>query len=97
VSTSAPHVQPRPDIVFSRVSDAEGILLSVTSKRYYSLNETGMVIWEALQRGVDPDGAAAALEAEFEVTPEEASAVVAEFLRSLLEENLVHAADPAAG
>jgi hypothetical protein len=95
VSAPASRFEPRSDIVFTRLNDAEGILLSLTSKRYYSLNETGMSIWETLQRGADEDGVAAALEAEYEVTLTEAVELVREFLDSLRQEELVLPVEPA--
>jgi hypothetical protein len=86
---AAEQIRPHPQIVFSRVSDAEGILLSLVSKRYYSLNESGMALWTALESGAGPGGMAAAIEAEYEVSGGEAEALVTEFLALLAEEGLV--------
>jgi hypothetical protein len=86
---------PNPKVVHTRVDDAEVVLLSLATNRYYSLNETGSVIWEALCEGACPRDLATALEAEFEVTPLEAEARVAEFLDELRREGLLQPDEPA--
>ncbi|HEX6924463.1 MAG TPA: PqqD family protein [Longimicrobiaceae bacterium] len=93
-STTAHRIRPSPEVVFTRVSDTEGILLSIETKRYYSLNETGMRIWEALERSGDVATAVEALVAEYEVTSEAAAALVAEFVALLREEGLVGRRQP---
>lgn len=48
-----------------------------------SLNESGAMLWEALEKGADRNGLVAALIAEYDVTREEAAADVDAFLEKL--------------
>ena len=48
-----------------------------------TLNETGAVLWKALETGTDRDGLIAALTSEYEVTAEQAGADVDDFLAVL--------------
>lgn len=90
--------RPASEVVFTRVSEADGILLSLATKRYYSLNETGMRIWEALERGESLSATAEALVVEYDVTSDEAATLVVEFVQSLRSEGLVGAAaNPGSG
>ena len=91
MAITAPRIRVRSDVVFTRVSDSDGILLNLATKRYYSLNETGMRIWEALERDDAIPAAAGALVLEYDVTGDEAAALVAEFVASLRSEGLVYA------
>lgn len=56
-----------------------------------TLNETGAVLWRALEQGGDADALVAALTAEYDVTPEVAKADVEEFLAKLLESGCAEA------
>lgn len=46
-------VVPADDVVVHEES-GEAFLLNVADGRYYALNPTGLVVWQALQDGVDP-------------------------------------------
>ena len=48
-----------------------------------TLNETGAILWKALETGTDRSGLVEALTSEYEVTAEEAGADVDEFLAVL--------------
>ncbi|HEV2799248.1 MAG TPA: PqqD family protein [Pyrinomonadaceae bacterium] len=41
---------PHEHIVFTEFDDTEGVLVDLNSKRYYTLNETAMIIWRGLER-----------------------------------------------
>jgi hypothetical protein len=54
----------------------EAVLLDLTAKRYYRLNESAAVVFRALEEGEGRDGAIRRLIAAFEVSePDAASAV----------------------
>ncbi|HEY9404188.1 MAG TPA: PqqD family protein [Pyrinomonadaceae bacterium] len=40
---------PPEHIVFTEFDDTEGVLVDLNSKRYYTLNETAMIIWRGLE------------------------------------------------
>jgi hypothetical protein len=41
---------PHEHIVFTEFDDTEGVLVDLNSKRYYTLNETAMIIWRGLEQ-----------------------------------------------
>ena len=47
-------VEATPDEVVLREQDGDAFLLHVPSGRYFGLNRSGLVIWEALRAGADP-------------------------------------------
>ena len=60
--------------------EGEGVVLHLRSRRYFSVNETGLVILEALKQPRTFDQLVEAVLAEYEVTPDEASRTTREFL-----------------
>lgn len=81
--------RPHPSVVFTQLDDSEAALLHLETKRYYSLNETGIRIWERLGDGMSPADVSTALQEEYEVEPEEALAYALEFLEELHQEGLI--------
>ena len=41
---------PHEHIVFTEFDDSEAVLVDLNAKRYYTLNETAMIIWRGLER-----------------------------------------------
>jgi hypothetical protein len=82
--------QPHPSVVFTRLDDAEAVLLHLDTKLYYSLNETGLRIWELVQDGVRPTEISMALQEAYDIEHEQALVYVLEFLHALQQEGLVH-------
>ena len=81
--------RPSENVVFTSLFDGTGVLLDLRTKLYYTLNETGRLIWEQLERGLGPEEIARRLSEEYDVSPEEALREVEEFLGKLREEGLV--------
>ena len=48
------------DDVLVQEQDGDAFLLHVVSGRYFGLNRAGVVIWEAIAAGAEPEGAVAA-------------------------------------
>ncbi len=80
---------PHPNVVSTRFSDTSAALLHLETKRYYTLNETGLRIWEKLEEGMDSALIAAALHDEFAVTVADAEAHVAKFKAALSQEGIL--------
>ena len=80
------------DDVVVREQAGDAFLLHVPTGRYFGLNRTGLVIWEAIRVGGDP------VEALAEVWPdvpvEKRSADVKSLVTALLEADLVKSAAP---
>ena len=60
--------------------EGEGVVLHLRSRKYFSVNETGLVLLESLKRPRTFDELVAAIVSEYEVTPEAAAATAREFL-----------------
>ena len=45
-----PSIIPNPDVVCSSLQDG-GVLLDLTTKQYYALNQTGLLVWQHLEDG----------------------------------------------
>ena len=63
--------------------DGEGVVLHLGTRKYYSLNGTGLALMQALERGRTEEDLVTALTGEFDVTEVEARRDVAEFLREM--------------
>ena len=81
--------RPDPKVVFTRLDDSQAALLHLDTKVYYSVNETGAMIWEMLGSESSPAAIAAEITKEYDVAETEALPYVLEFLQELDEEGLV--------
>ena len=77
-----------PDAAFAAVDDG-AVVLHMRTKRYYSLNETGMFIWRRLEDGLAHADIVAHVVEEYDVGIAEAEAAVARLLDELVQETLV--------
>ena len=77
-----------PDVVFTRLSDDEAVLLHLHTKRYYSLNETGTLICDQLEQQRALPEIAEALCTRYALTRDEALDAAARFVEHLHEEGL---------
>ena len=82
-------VKPNPEVVCTDVGDKEAVLLHLDTKKYYSLNQTGLRIWQMLSKGQTPAEVIGQIEAEFDVTPEKARESVSDLLKELISEKLM--------
>ena len=89
METSDTRLQPDPNVVSTKLSDDEMVLLHVVTKRYYTLNETGIRIWELFQAGKHTTEIAVALEMEYTTEPEQAFHAVRAFTEELKSEGLM--------
>ncbi len=82
--------EPDPRVNFTRFDEGEGVLLHLETRSYYTLNDTGVFIWEQLEAGRQTvEELVEALVASYEVTQEEAERQVRAFLEALQQEGLV--------
>ena len=78
--------------VFTRLGEDSGTILNLATKRYYSLNETGIRIWELIEEGRGRAAIAESLAQEFEVDVLMADRRVETFVGELLSEGLLQKA-----
>ncbi len=64
---------PHDHIVFTEFDDTEGVLVDLNSKRYYTLNETAMVIWRGLEQKRTREEIIDDITNAYDVTPERAA------------------------
>ena len=82
-------VKPNPEVICTDVGGKEAVLLHVDTKKYYSLNQTGLRIWQMLSDGRTPADIIEGLVAEFDVTPEKARESVIDLMNELISEKLI--------
>ncbi len=85
--------KPYPDVIVTELENREGVLLNLTTKMYYTLNETGLRIWQILDSGCRLGEVGAVLSNEFDVTPEMAEKSVLNLVGELSVEKLVKVTD----
>lgn len=71
----------------------EGVALHLDSRRYFTLNESGLVLVEALDRPRTLDDLVSILVTRFDVTADEATATARAFVERCLAAGLIVAAD----
>jgi hypothetical protein len=90
-------VQPAPDVVVTELENKEAVLLHLGTKMYYSLNETGLRMWQILGSNLTIEEISERLQGEFDVTPEKAKESVINLINELITEKLVKAEVNCAG
>jgi Coenzyme PQQ synthesis protein D (PqqD) len=81
-------IQPHPDVVDTKLDDAEVVLLHLDSKTYYSLNLTGGRVWRGLKEGLTLRAISQRIQAGFDVDPEDADRSVLELAGELCAQRL---------
>ena len=79
-----------PDLRLTAL-EGEGVVLHLRSRRYFSVNETGLAILEALKQPRTFDELVAAILSEYDVTPEAAAETTRGFLDHCLATAVVEA------
>ena len=82
------HYRIAPDAACAPL-DGGAVVLHMGTKRYYSLNETGLLVWQLLEQGATREDAVSGLVERYVVTASEASASVMDLLAELLAEGLI--------
>lgn len=77
-------------VIFTPLDEEESALLNVNNKKYYSLNDTGTLIWESITQERTVNEMIEVLVAEYDVNEEEARLEIKRFTDELLKEKLVY-------
>ncbi|HOX22029.1 MAG TPA: PqqD family protein [Elusimicrobiales bacterium] len=77
-----------PDISWRQVGD-EVVLLNTRTSSYYSLNPTGVRIWNLLAKGMPLEQIPAELASDYGITDAVAKKDVAELIKSLKDEKII--------
>ena len=76
------------NVITTELEDG-AILLNLNTKYYYNLNETGLVIWKALDETGKPEAIVTKLTNEYNIDRTHASACLHELLEDLEKERLI--------
>lgn len=80
------------DVVFTRLSESEAVLLHLGTQRYYTLNGSAIAIWEAFETPATLEAAARRLTERFEIDEAEAAQSVLAFTIELRSDGLLRLA-----
>ncbi len=86
-------IKPDPDVVITELEDSEAVLLHLGTKMYFTLNETGLRVWQLMSSGLTPGEIITKLTDEFNVTQEKARECVQNLIDELINEKLVRVVD----
>ena len=78
-----------PESVAWRNVNEEIVILKLKSGEYYTLNEVGQLIWQAISDQQNVEGIAKHVVDQFDVTYEKAMEDVMKFLDNMLKESVV--------
>jgi hypothetical protein len=90
--TSTNGLLPHEHVVYTEFDEGEGILVDLNTKKYFQLNETGMIVWRGLERKQTLEEIVGQITAAYDVTPEHAAASVRRLLDNLRAFKLVRPA-----
>ena len=82
-------VKPDPNVVFTEMENGESVLLHLETNQYFSLNETGTLIWQEIIEERNLNEIGQELENRFDVTSEQATQSVIALVGELVSEKLV--------
>ena len=80
---------PHEHIVFTEFDKREGVLVDLHAKRYYTLNETAMIIWRGLEQKRTREEIIREMTEVYSVTPEHAAASLDKLVATLQARKLV--------
>lgn len=63
-------------VIFTEFNGQDGVLMDLNTYQYFKLNETGTLVWRALEAGTTHAELVALLTREYQVTAEEAALTV---------------------
>ena len=87
-------IKPDPEVVITELEeDKEAVLLHLRTKAYFTLNETGLRIWQMMNSDITLREIGERLRNEFDVSPEKAGKSILNLIRELVHEKLVRVVD----
>ncbi|MDR4497683.1 MAG: PqqD family protein [Candidatus Scalindua sp.] len=87
-------IKPDPEVIITTLEeDKEAVLLHLGTKAYFTLNETGLRIWQLMNSDITLREISERLQNEFDVSPEKAKKSVLNLIDELVKEKLVRVVD----
>ncbi len=87
-------IKPDQDVVVTELDDKEAVLLHLGTKMYFTLNETGIRIWQLLSEGHSISEASETIQNEYDILPDAAQKSVFKLAQELIAEKLVARCQP---
>ena len=81
---------PHSEVITREIDEEEMVLLHMETQIYFSLNVTGLRIWDGVQRGLSFGEISQQLRQEFQVEQDRAATSVFKLLKELSQRNLIH-------
>jgi hypothetical protein len=88
---------PDPQVVCTELRNGEGVLLHLGTQCYFTLNQTGLVVWRLIEKGMELGEIGQELAARFRVSDPQARQHVLDLVHQLLDGQLVSLGDRSAG
>ncbi|HUQ48056.1 MAG TPA: PqqD family protein [Gemmatimonadaceae bacterium] len=79
---------PSPDVLVAHLA-GEAVLLNLSDKRYYRLNESAAFIWKALERGESREEILASIVNEYDIDAATASDQLSDVVGGLVSKGLL--------
>jgi hypothetical protein len=80
--------RPNPNVLVAHL-EGYAVLLDLGSKDYFRLNETGALIWRAIERGETRESVVGELVAAFDVTTDDAGRAIDALVADLTQRELI--------
>jgi len=82
---------PNASVILTEMNDGTGVLLDMSTKFYYTLNSTGVLVWKTAEESPDIalDDLAHKVHDDFDVELETARGDVEDLIRELVKEKLM--------
>jgi hypothetical protein len=90
-------LRPNDDEVIGKVLDGEAILINLATGSYYAIPDVGAFIWQAIVEQCSLGEIAVRVNANYDVSLEQARADMLQFAARLMDENIVAPASDAPG
>ena len=81
--------RPHDHVAYTEFDGGEAVLVDLNTKRYYTLNETAMLIWRGLERGQTQDEIANEICELYDVSAEHAAMSIERLVTSLAAHRLL--------
>ncbi len=81
-------VDPEPEVMVTDLDEGDAVLLHLTTRKYFTLNASGLEIWRLLGEGLTLGEVSAQLVQRYGIEPERASDAVSRLVAALRDAGL---------
>ncbi len=81
-------VDPEPEVMVTDLDEGDAVLLHLTTRKYFTLNASGLEIWRLLGEGLTLGEVSAQLVQRYGIEPERAAGAVSRLVAALRDAGL---------